>query len=72
MGKTIQVNGEAQEHDPGKKVGELKKELGISDGERLTVTLNGENMVLSDKDRVEHIPDGASVGRVIEEGMGTG
>lgn len=59
--KRLNINGNEEEHEEGKKISELKQDAGIPAKDPVFYKQDGEDYPLADNDKVGSIPDGATV-----------
>lgn len=65
--KTLQINGQRQDHDENKKIKQLKADTGMPMDELLVYEDGNNSVPMSDQDEVRHIPDNAVVSTQINE-----
>lgn len=68
MGRTLQINGEGEEHEEDKTVAELKEELGIPEDDTLTYDIGGSTYDLNDQETVGDIPEDSTVAPLPDSG----
>lgn len=61
MGKEIRIKGELEDHAEDKTMRELKQEAGFPEDDVIIYDKGDGATIMSDKDRVRNLPEGAAV-----------